>query len=67
MARQERDLTIGRTTRSRELHAHRRARLRVPRVSWVLLTTVTLLPLGGLYVWLIPGRVQTELTDRTWE
>ena len=43
------------------------ARIRVPRVSWVLLTTVTLLPLNGLYVWLIPGRVQTELTGRTWE
>ena len=44
-----------------------RARLRVPRVSWVLLATVTMLPLSGLYVWLIPGRVQTELTGRTWE
>ena len=44
-----------------------RARLRVPRVSWVLLTTVTLLPLNSLYVWLIPGRIQTDLTGRTWE
>ena len=43
-----------------------RARLRVPRVSWLLLTTVTMLPLNALFVWLILG-VQPELTGRTWE
>lgn len=45
-----------------------RARLRVPRFSWVLLTTIaTLGALQGLYVWLVPVGGQTELTGRTWE
>ena len=44
-----------------------RARIRVPSVSWVLLTTVTILPLNGLYVWLIPSRIQIEPTGRSWE
>ncbi len=45
-----------------------RARLRVPKVSWALLTTVTTLgTLNGLYVLLVPVGDQTELTGRTWE
>jgi hypothetical protein len=43
------------------------SRLRVPRVSWALLTMVTTLgTLNGLYVLLVPVGDQTELTGRTW-
>jgi hypothetical protein len=45
-----------------------RLRLRVPKVSWALLATVTTLgTLNGLYVLLVPVGGQTELTGRTWE
>jgi hypothetical protein len=45
-----------------------RTRLRVPRVSWALLTTVTTLgTLNGLYLLLVPVGDQTELAGRTWE
>jgi hypothetical protein len=53
---------------NRETVAIGRARLRVPKVSWALLVTVTTLgTLNGLYVLLIPVGGQTELTGRTWE
>ena len=44
-------------------------RLRVPKVSWALLTTVTTLgTLNGLYVLLVPVGGQTDLTGgRSWE
>lgn len=44
------------------------ARLRVPKVSWALLTTLmTLATLSAVYVLLTPAGGQTELTGRTWE
>jgi hypothetical protein len=53
---------------NREAATIGRARLRVPKVSWALLTTVTTLgTLNGLYVLLVPVGGQTELTGRTWE
>jgi hypothetical protein len=45
-----------------------RARQRLPKVSWALLTTVTTMgTLNGLYVLLVPVGDQTELTHRSWE
>jgi hypothetical protein len=45
-----------------------RARLSVPKASWALLTTVTMLgTLNGLYVLLVPVGDQTELAGGTWE
>jgi hypothetical protein len=53
---------------NREAGTIGRSRLRVPKVSWALLTTVTTLgTLNGLYVLLVPVGGQTELTGRTWE
>lgn len=40
----------------------------MPRASWILMTTVTIVGmLNGLYVLLVPVGDQTELGGRTWE